>query len=142
MKKVRDVLLVKGSDVYSISPDATVYDAIRLMSEKRVGALMVMEGDRLVGVVSETDYARKIVLKGRTSANTPVREIMAERVLYVDPDQDVGDCMALMTEHRFRHLPVMEDGRVVGVISIGDTVKAIIDEQSFTIEQLEKYITS
>lgn len=141
MKKVRDVLQIKGTEIYSIGPDDPVYEAIKVMAEHRVGALMVLDGNHLIGIISETDYARKIVLKNRTSANTPVREIMTGRVLYVDPEQDIGECMALMTEKRFRHLPVMENGELKGVISIGDLVKAIIDEQMFTIEQLERYIT-
>jgi CBS domain-containing protein len=141
MKKVRDVLQIKGTEIFSIGPDDPVYEAIKVMAEHRVGALMVLDGNHLVGIISETDYARKIVLQNRTSANTPVREIMTGMVLYVEPDQDIGECMALMTEKRFRHLPVMEKGELKGVISIGDLVKAIIDEQVFTIEQLERYIT-
>lgn len=141
MKRVRDVLQVKGSRVFTIEPDASVYDAIKVMADELIGALVVMNGDRLVGLISETDYARKIVLQGRTSANTQVREIMTDRVLYVSPDHDISECMALMTEKRFRHLPVLDDGKLVGLISIGDLVKSIIDEQLFTIEQLERYIT-
>lgn len=141
MKKVNDVLKVKGNDVWSIGPEASVYDAIHLMTEKKVGALMVIDGSKLVGVLSETDYTRKIILKGRTSQQTPVRDIMTSRVLYVQPEQDIEDCMVLMTEKRTRHLPVMNEGKLIGVISIGDVVKSVIDEQRFTIEQLERYIT-
>lgn len=141
MKRVRDVLQVKGSTVFTIDPDASVYDAIKLMADELIGALVVTEGDKLVGLISETDYARKIVLQDRTSADTRVSEIMTRRVLYVGPDQDISECMALMTEKRFRHLPVLEDGKLVGLVSIGDLVKSIIDEQLFTIEQLERYIT-
>lgn len=141
MKRVRDVLQVKGSKVFTIGPDASVYDAIKVMADELIGALVVMDGDKLVGLISETDYARKIVLQGRTSANTQVNEIMTDRVLYVSPEHEISECMALMTEKRFRHLPVLDDGKLVGLISIGDLVKSIIDEQLFTIEQLERYIT-
>jgi len=111
------------------------------MTEKKVGALMVVENGRLVGVISETDYTRKIILQGRTSQQTPVKNIMTSHVLYVQPEQDIEECMVLMTEKRTRHLPVMDDGKLIGVISIGDAVKSVIDEQRFTIEQLERYIT-
>ena len=141
MKRVRDVLQVKGSEVFTIEPDASVYDAIKIMADQRIGALVVLQGEHLVGLISETDYARKIVLQGRTSANTRVREIMTDRVLYVSPDQDISECMALMTEKRFRHLPVMDNDQLAGLISIGDLVKSIIDEQLFTIEQMERYIS-
>ena len=141
MKKVSDVLKIKGSDVWTIGPDASVYDAIHLMTEKKVGALMVVEGGKVVGVISETDYTRKIILKGRTSQLTPVKDIMTSHVLYVGPNQDIEECMILMTEKRTRHLPVMDEGVLIGVISIGDAVKSVIDEQRFTIEQLERYIT-
>jgi CBS domain-containing protein len=140
MKKVNDVLKVKGHDVWSIGPDASVYDAIHLMTEKKVGALMVMEDTKLVGVISETDYTRNIILKGRSSQQTPVKDIMTSRVLYVQPEQDIEECMVIMTEKRTRHLPVMDAGKLIGVISIGDVVKSVIDEQRFTIEQLEQYI--
>jgi len=140
MKTVNDILNIKGREVWSIAPDASVYDAVKLMSDKKVGALMVINGEHLVGVISETDYTRKIILMGRASRQTPVKEIMTDRVLYVQPDQDIEECMVLMTEKRTRHLPVMETGRLVGVISIGDVVKSVIDEQRFTIEQLERYI--
>lgn len=141
MIRVRDVLQVKGPKVFTIGPDASVYDAIKVMADELIGALVVMDGEKLVGLISETDYARKIVLQGRTSANTQVNEIMADRVLYVSPDHEISECMALMSEKRFRHLPVLDDGKLVGLISIGDLVKSIIDEQLFTIEQLERYIT-
>ena len=141
MIRVRDVLNVKGTEVFSTGPDDSVYDAIKIMADRRVGALVVLEEEKLVGLISETDYARKIVLMGRTSANTKVREVMADKVLYVGLDQDIAECMALMTDRRFRHLPVIENGKLMGLISIGDLVKSIIDEQTFTIEQLERYIT-
>jgi CBS domain-containing protein len=142
MKTVRELLRNKGYHVYSIGPDATVYEALTLMAEKDVGALLVLDSaGQLVGILSERDYARKIVLKGKTSRETPVREIMTEKVLWVRPDQTIEECMALMTNKHIRHLPVMEEGRLLGVVSIGDVVKDIISEQEFVIAQLENYIT-
>jgi CBS domain-containing protein len=141
MKKVNDILKIKGHDVWSIAPDASVYDAIHLMTDKKVGALTVIEDSKLVGMISETDYTRNVILKGRSSQNTSVKEIMTTQVLYVQPKQDIEDCMVLMTEKRTRHLPVLNEGKLIGLISIGDVVKSIIDEQQFTIEQLEHYIT-
>jgi CBS domain-containing protein len=119
----------------------TVYDALKLMAEKNLGAVLVMEGDRLAGILSERDYARKVILHGKSSRDTLVREIMSERVVCVVPEQPAEECMALMTDKRVRHLPVLEGDQVIGVISIGDVVKAIISEQEFMIEQLEHYIT-
>jgi signal-transduction protein with cAMP-binding, CBS, and nucleotidyltransferase domain len=142
MKKVRDILDVKGHNIWWISPTASVYDAMKLMAEKGVGALLVMKQERLVGIISERDYARKVILQGRASRTTEVQEIMTSRVLCAEPQQTVEECMALMTEKRFRHLPVIEQDRVIGVISIGDLVKSIIAEQKFIIEQLERYIRS
>jgi len=136
MKKVRDILEVKGRDVWSIGPDASVFDALKLMAEKDVGALIVLVDGKLVGVISERDYARKIALLGRASPTTQVKEIMTTEVACVDPEQNVDQCMALVTEKRVRHLPVLENGK-----SIGDLVKSIITEQQFIIEQLERYIT-
>jgi CBS domain-containing protein len=142
MKTVKELLRAKGYHVWSIGPDATVYEALTLMAEKDVGALLVLDSaGQLAGILSERDYARKIVLKGKTSRETPVREIMTERVVWVRPDQTIEECMALMTNKRIRHLPVLEGGRLLGVISIGDVVKDIISEQEFMIEQLENYIT-
>jgi CBS domain-containing protein len=141
MRTVKELLRNKGYQVWSIGPDATVYEALTLMAERDVGALLVLEGGKLVGILSERDYARKIVLKGKTSRETPVREIMTENVVYVRPDQTIEECMALMTNKRIRHLPVMEEGRLLGVISIGDVVKEVISEQEFMIAQLENYIT-
>ncbi len=140
MKPVREVLRIKGEETWSIAPDAPVYDALKLMAEKNVGVLLVLEGGKLAGILSERDYARKVILKGKSSKDTPVREIMSEKVVCVTPEQSVAECMALMTNKRFRHLPVIEDGKLVGVISIGDVVKVIISEQKFVIEQLEHYI--
>ena len=114
MRKVRDILETKGRDVWSIEPGASVYDAMKLMAEKGIGALLVMEGPKLVGIISERDYARKIILQGRASPTTEVREIMTPRVVYAEPDRNVEECMALMTEKRIRHLPVMEQGQVCG----------------------------
>ena len=142
MKKVKDILETKGHDVWFIEPSALVFDAMKLMADKAIGALLVMEGSRLVGIISERDYARKIILQGRSSRSTDVREIMTSRVVYTEPERNIEECMALMTEKRIRHLPVVEDGQVCGVISIGDLVKAIIAEQKFIIEQLERYISS
>jgi CBS domain-containing protein len=142
MVNVRQLLEGKGWAIYAVAPDDPVLDAIRLMADKHVGALLVMQGSELVGIVSERDYARKVILRGRSSSDTPVQQIMSSPVHTVSPDKSVQDCMRLMTEQRIRHLPVMERGRVIGVISIGDLVKAVIQEQQQTIEQLESYIHS
>ncbi|HEY6246933.1 MAG TPA: CBS domain-containing protein [Pyrinomonadaceae bacterium] len=141
MKTVKDILRSKGHDVWSIVPDATVYEALKFMGDKNVGALVVLEGETVVGIISERDYARKVILHGRSSKELPVREIMSTRVYYVRPEQNIQECMALMTEKRVRHLPAMENDRLIGVISIGDVVKAIIAEHESTIKHLEDYIT-
>jgi CBS domain-containing protein len=141
MKTVKQILDAKGSQVWSITPNASVYDALRVMGEKEIGALAVTEAEQLVGIISERDYARKVVLKGKTSRETPVRDIMTGAVFTTTPEQTVQECMALMTAERIRHLPVLLNGQLIGMISIGDLVKAIIDEQQFIIEQLENYIT-
>ncbi|MBI4572006.1 MAG: CBS domain-containing protein [candidate division NC10 bacterium] len=141
MKLVKQILRGKGSEALSISPDASVYDALKLMAEKNVGALLVLERGRLAGIISERDYARKVILKGKSSLDTPVREIMTDKVLFVRPEQTVEDCMALMTEKHIRHLPVLVGDQVIGVVSIGDLVKASIEEKDFLIRQLENYIT-
>jgi CBS domain-containing protein len=138
---VRDMLRGK-SDVYSVGPDATVYDALRLMADKNVGAVLVRSDQTIKGILSERDYARKVILLGKTSKETLVNEIMTTRVISVEPSWTADQCMALMTEKRIRHLPVMEQGRLVGVISIGDVVRAVVDEQQFTIDSLQRYITS
>ena len=140
MKTVSMLLQSKGDDVWSVSPGTTVYDALVLMAEKNVGALLVLEGDRLIGIFSERDYARKVILHGKSSRQTTVGEIMTSKVVYIRPEQTIEQCMALMTDKRIRHLPVLDGDRVIGVISIGDVVKAIISEQEFMIEQLENYI--
>jgi CBS domain-containing protein len=142
MKSVGMLLRNKGYRVLSVTPDAAVFDALQLMADRNVGALLVVDDDgRLVGIFSERDYARKIILKGKTSRTTPVREIMTTEVVCVGPDQTLEDCMALMTERRVRHLPVVDAGNLIGVISIGDVVKDIISEQEYIIEQLQSYIT-
>lgn len=140
MKSVKDILRIKGDQVWSVHPDDSLFEALRIMSERNVGALVVLEGENLVGVISERDYARKIILKGKTSRETRVREVMSENPICVDPDTEVEICMALMTDRRVRHLPVLDRGRLVGVISIGDVVKAVLSEKESLIEQLEKYI--
>jgi CBS domain-containing protein len=142
MISVRQLLDRKGRQLFSIAPGAVVLEAIRLMAERHVGALLVMEGDTLSGIVSERDYARKVILLGRSSADTPVRDIMTAQVITVQPETPVEKCMQIMTERRVRHLPVTEGGRVVGMVSIGDLVKAVIAEQQQHIEQLESYIHS
>ncbi len=141
MKTITDLLESKGRDIWSVGPDATVYEAIELMAGKGIGALMVMDNDRPVGIISERDYARKVILQGRSSSETPVRDIMTSRIIHTSPDSSVEDCMVLMTGNNIRHLPVMEDNQLVGMVSIGDLVKATIDEQKSTIEQLERYIS-
>ena len=142
MIRVRQLLDHKGRQVFAIAPGAAVLDAIRLMAERHVGALLVMEGETLRGIVSERDYARKVILMGRSSADTPVRDIMTAAVVTVQPETPVEKCMQIMTERRVRHLPVIEGGRVAGMVSIGDLVKAVIAEQQQHIEQLESYIHS
>lgn len=141
MKLVKQILDSKGNDIWSLRPDNSVLDAVKLMAEKEVGALLIMEGARLVGIVSERDYARKVILKGRSSEDTHVADIMTANVLCVHPDETVDDCMALMTEKRIRHLPIVEKEQVIGVLSLGDLVKAVIAEQKFMIDQLEHYIS-
>jgi CBS domain-containing protein len=141
MNTVSEVLQSKGHTVWSVAPEATVYAALELMAAKDIGALVVLDGGRLAGIFSERDYARKIILKGKASRETPVRDSMTTRVVTVGPEETVAQCMALMTHHHIRHLPVLAGGELIGVISIGDVVKAIITEQEFMIEQLEKYIT-
>ncbi len=142
MRTVRQLLDTKSPDVHSISPDAPVIDAIRLMAERRIGALLVMDGPRLAGILSERDYARKIVLQGRSSKDTPVRDIMTAQVVSVAPQDNTDMCMQLVTDSRIRHLPVVEGGQVIGVISIGDLVKAVIEEQRQELDHLQRYIAS
>lgn len=142
MLTARHLLERKGAEVYAIGPEEAVLKAIQLMADRHVGALLVMREAELVGIVSERDYARKVILLGRSSADTPVRHIMSSPVTTVTPGNSVAECMKIVTDQRVRHLPVVEQGRVVGVVSIGDLVKAVIEEQQQQIEQLERYITS
>jgi len=141
MDTVRHLLQEKGHQYHAIAPDAMVYEALRLMSEKEIGALLVLERGRLVGIISERDYARKVILKGKSSLDTPVREVMTGKVVFVRPENTLEECMALMTDKRVRHLPVLEGDQIQGVISIGDLVKATIAHKDFVIRQLENYIT-
>ena len=142
MKTVTQLLEAKGREVHTIGPDARVIDALKLMAHKDVGALVVTEGAKISGIISERDYARKVILQGKSSHDIPVREIMTARVVTVQPRHTVEECMALMTEKRIRHLPVTEGERLIGVLSIGDLVKEVIAEQEATIRQLESYIHS
>jgi CBS domain-containing protein len=140
MATIKHVLIQKGREVCSIHPDAPVIEALRIMAKHNIGALVVTEGVHLVGIVTERDYARKIVLRGRTSLETPVREIMSTKVICARLDQRVEECMAIMTAKALRHLPVLEHKRIIGIVSIGDLVKSVIDDKQFIIEQLEHYI--
>ncbi len=142
MSLVKYILDSKGNDIWAISSDDSVLEAIKMMAEKGVGALLVIDDNRLSGIVSERDYARKVILQGRSSEKTPVKDIMTAQVVSANPTQTVEECMELMTEHRIRHLPVLDGEKIVGVLSIGDLVKAIIDDQQFTIKQLKSYIAS
>ena len=142
MKTVKQLLQSKGSTVHSVTPEASVFDALRLMADKNIGALLVVSGGKLAGIISERDYARKVILHGKSSHDMPVREIMSEKVVTVRPEQTVEDCMALMTGRRIRHLPVVDGDRLAGLLSIGDLVKEVIAEQEQTIRQLESYIHS
>ncbi len=142
MAVVAQLLKYKGDTIYSVDPEAPVLEAIRLMAGYGIGALLVMQGQQLVGVVSERDYARKVILKGRSSSETSVRQIMSSPVVTVRPDQSVRECMQIVTDKRIRHLPVVEGEHVVGVLSIGDLVRAVLEEQQKTIEELEQYIRS
>jgi CBS domain-containing protein len=141
MTTVAQILDAKGHDVWTIAPDAAVYAAIQLMADKQVGALPVVDARQVVGIVSERDYARKVILQGLPPQTTPVRAIMTDHVLYVRPDQSIDDCMALMTAKRVRHLPVLVADRLLGIVSIGDVVKALLADREVRIEQLEQYIT-
>ena len=140
MKTVKDILRAKGSKVYSISPDATVYEALNRMADKNVGALLVREVKQIVGMISERDYARKTILKGGFSKETAVKEIMTTNVITVGPGEDLEECMELFTDKHVRHLPVIEDEKIIGIISIGDVVKGVIDYKEFIIQEQEKYI--
>lgn len=140
MKTVKDILDSKGHEIWAVRPDDTVFDAVKQMADREVGSLLVMDGDKLVGIVTERDYARKIILEGKSSKNSLVNEVMTRKVLCATPERTVDECMALMTDKRSRHLPVVDHKRVVGVVSIGDLVKATINEQKVLIDQLQHYI--
>ena len=140
MRLVREILQSKGHDVWFVRPEAFVFDAVKMMSERSVGALLVMEGEKMVGIITERDYARKVILAGKSSKQTQVKDIMTQRVLWVAPERTIEECMALMTDKKVRHLPVVENTQVVGIVSIGDLVKAIIAEQQVIIDQLQNYI--
>lgn len=140
MNNVAEIIKLKGNGVFTISPNITVFEALKLLAEKNIGALVVTEQDKVVGIFSERDYARKIILKGKSSIDTTVSELMTTDVLYVAPSDSIDECMALMSENHIRHLPVLEDEKLVAVISIGDVVKHIIKHQKFQIRELEKYI--
>ena len=142
MRTVRQLLEAKAPEVFAIGPDAPVIDAIRLMAEKCIGAVLVIQDGRLAGILSERDYARKIVLQGRSSATTPVRAIMTSDVVTIGLDETTDRCMQLVTDRRIRHLPVTSNGQVLGVVSIGDLVKAVIEDQQLELDQLQRYIAS
>lgn len=141
MATVGQILRTKGHDVWSIRPDATVFECLELMAEKNIGAVLVVENENLIGIFSERDYARKVILKGRSSKETMVKETMSENVITVTPNKRLEECMSLMTDQRIRHLPVLDGGKLIGLISIGDVVKKIISKQKDTIRELENYIT-
>lgn len=142
MKTVQQLLESKRHGVASVAPDTSVLDALKVMAEEEIGAVLVLDGDALAGIFSERDYARKVVLQGKASKDTPVREIMTEKVVCVHPEQTIEDCMGLMTDKRVRHLPVLQGRKVIGVVSIGDVVKEMLVEKEFVIKQLESYIHS
>ena len=141
MGKVKDILQNKGRNVFSVDPETMVYKAIELMCEKNIGGLMIVEGESLVGIFTERDYARKLILKGKSSKDTPIKELMTRKPFTVTPENSIEDCMKLMTDKHIRHLPVEENGVLVGLISIGDVVKFVIEEQKNIIEHLEGYIS-
>ena len=142
MNTVRDILNAKGGNVWSVTPGTSVFDTLRLMADRNIGAVLVVEAAKPLGMFSERDYARQVILKGKASKDTPVREVMSTHVVFVRPSQKLEECMALMTDKRVRHLPVLDNDTVIGVVSIGDVVKAVISEKEFIIEQLATYITS
>ena len=141
MTSVKQILDRKGYDIHAVGSDAMVLDALKLMAEADVGSVMVMSGDRVEGIFTERQYARKVFLEGRTAPTTPVRDVMEAKVIYVRPEQDAEACMALMSEKRIRHLPVMDEGRLVGLVSVGDLMKTAIDEREFHIDQLVEYVS-
>lgn len=141
MTTVGNLLTTKGSEIWSIGPDNSVFEALEMMAEKNVSGLLILENDKLVGIFTERDYARKLILKGRLSKNTKVSDLMTKNILYVETQNTIEDCMKLMTVKRIRHLPVLDNGRLIGILTIGDLVKQIISEQQTTIHQLENYIS-
>ena len=141
MTTIAQLLNAKGNQIWSVEPKATIFEALEVMSEKEIGALLVMEDGKLTGIFSERDYARKVILKGKSSKETPVGELMTKKVFYIDPQKTINDCMAMMTAKRIRHVPVIEYNQVMGIVSIGDVVNQIISEQEVTINHLENYIT-
>jgi len=141
MTTIAQLLNAKGKQIWSVEPKATIFEALEIMSEKGIGALLVMEDGKLTGIFSERDYARKVILKGKSSKETPVGELMTKKVFYIDPQKTTNDCMAMMTAKRIRHVPVIEDNQVMGIVTIGDVVNQIISEQEVTINHLENYIT-
>lgn len=141
MKTVADILQTKGSEVWTITPETIVFDALKTMADRNVGALVVMDGAKVTGILSERDYARKVILHGRSSRELETREIMSTNVYFVSPEENIEDCMALFTNKRVRHLPVIQTDELIGIISIGDVVKAVIAEHEYTIKHLENYIT-
>ena len=141
MTTIEQLLNTKGNQVWSVEPKATIFEALEIMSEKEIGALLVMEDGKLTGIFSERDYARKVILKGKSSKETPVGELMTKKVFYIDSQKTINDCMAMMTAKRIRHVPVIEDNQVMGIVTIGDVVNQIISEQEVTINHLENYIT-
>ena len=141
MTTIAQLLNTKGDQIWSVEPKATIFEALEIMSEKEIGALLVMEDGKLTGIFSERDYARKVILKGKSSKETPVGELMTKKVFYIDSQKTINDCMAMMTAKRIRHVPVIEDNQVMGIVTIGDVVNQIISEQKVTINHLENYIT-
>ncbi|MFT5573696.1 MAG: CBS domain-containing protein [Cryomorphaceae bacterium] len=141
MTTVGNILTLKSSEIWSIAPDSSVFEALEMMADKNVSGLLILENEKLVGIFTERDYARKLILKGKFSKKTKVSELMTKNILYVEPDNTLKDCMTLMTNKRIRHLPVLDNGRLVGILTIGDLVKLIISEQKTTIHQLENYIS-
>ncbi len=141
MKTVKDILKDPGRKIWSVSPKTTAYEALEVMAEKDIGALLVFENEHLVGIFSERDYARKVILKGKASKDTPVSELMTRQVFYVDPGNTLNECMALMTMKRIRHLPVFDNNRIIGIVTIGDVVKEIVSEQETTIKALQDFMS-
>ena len=141
MTTIAQLLNTKGNQIWSVEPNTTIFEALKIMSEKEIGALLVMEDEKLKGIFSERDYARKVILKGKSSKKTPVGELMTKKVFYIDSQKTINDCMAMMTAKRIRHIPVIDDNQVMGIVTIGDVVNQIISEQEVTINHLENYIT-